>query len=57
MSKKTILTKIIKEAQLEKNAQEAINEANQINTQDSKAYADKIFEELLRGLHINGLDD
>jgi hypothetical protein len=57
MSKKTIINKIIKEAKLDKTAQDAINQVNQSNTQDSKDYADKVFQELLNNLHITGLDD
>lgn len=57
MSKKAIINKIIKEAKLDKTAQDAINQVNQSNTQDSKEYADKVFQELLNNLHITGLDD
>jgi hypothetical protein len=57
MSKKTIINKIVKEAKFDKIAQEAINQANQSDAQGSKEYADKIFEELLNNLHINGLED
>jgi len=57
MNKKNIINKIVKEAKLNKTAQDAIDKANQSTTQDSKEYADKIFQELLNNLHITGLDD
>jgi hypothetical protein len=57
MSKKTIINKIVKEAKLDKTAQDAISQVNQSETQDSKEYADKVFQELLKNLHISGLDD
>ena len=54
--RKDALSKIIKQAKLDKTAQEAI-EGAEIISNDSKEFADKIFKSLLNTLEIEGLDD
>lgn len=56
-NRKVILAKITKQATLNKIAEEAVVDANQANIEDPQQFADKVFQQLLNNLHIEGLDD
>jgi hypothetical protein len=55
--RKLVLTKLTKEASLNKIAEDAINDVNQANIEDPQQFADKIFQELLNNMQIEGLDE
>lgn len=55
--RKLVLTKLTKEAALNKVAEDAINDVNQANIEDPQQFADQIFQELLNNMKIEGLDE
>jgi hypothetical protein len=52
-----VLKKIAKEAELKKQAQQVVETVDEQNIEDSKQFANQIFEELLNRLSIPGLDE
>lgn len=55
--RKIALAKLTKEAALNKIAEDAVNDVNQANIEDPQQFADKIFQELLNNMKIEGLDE
>lgn len=54
MNRKENLKQLIKEAELDKRAQEAIQDAGETKGEE---FAHKVFEALLNNIKIDGLDD
>ena len=57
LDRKTVLAKLTKQAALNKIAEEAVVDANDANLEDPQQFADKVFQQLLNNLHIEGLDN
>lgn len=57
MNRKDKIKQIIKEAKLNKIAEDITNDVNLAKIEDSEEYAHKVFEALLNNLHIDTLDD
>jgi hypothetical protein len=55
--RKIALAKLTKEAALNKIAEDAISDVNQANIEDPQQFADKIFQEILNNMKIEGLDE
>ena len=55
--RKISLAQLNKQAALNKVADEAIADVNNAGIEDPQQYAHQIFQELLKSLKINGIDD
>ena len=55
--RKIALAKLQKEAALNKVAEEVVDDVNSANIEDPRQYAHQVFQELLKNLKIDGLDE
>jgi hypothetical protein len=55
--RKIALAKLTKQAALDKIAEEVIADVNQANIEDPQQFADRVFQELLSNIKIDGLDE
>lgn len=55
--RKIALAKLTKQATLDKIAEDVVADVNNTGIEDPDRYAERIFDELLKNLKIEGLDD
>jgi hypothetical protein len=55
--RKNIIAELLKEAQIEKIAEEVSTDENLASIEDPNEYAHKVFEALLSNIKIEGIDD
>ena len=55
--RKIALAKLTKQAALDKIAEDIVDDVNQLDNEDPQQFADKVFQELLNNIKIEGLGE